>query len=216
MGDMAVFTTAGEYSREHRARQRAGFTLIELMAAVAVFGILVSIAAPAVYRSMDTMQSKQDAESLGGRLRLARSQAVSGFCDVVVFINRDGAGTYTVLVDNGGGNGTPDDPNFVAANKNNGLPDANERLMSPVRLAERAVFGYVPGAMNAGGDFLDEAISFDGNPPRITFHADGTADADGWISVLPLEDFLEQTPGRDYLIEITATTGEVAVARAEH
>lgn len=201
---------------ERGGRSRAGFSLIELMAALAVFGIIVSIAVPSVYRSMDTMQSRQDAETLGGRLRLARSQAIGSFSDVVVYFNRDGVGTYTVHLDNGGGNGTPDDPDFDGANRNNSQVDANEQVFNPVPLAERAVFGYVPGGMNSSGEFLDEAISFEGIPARITFHADGTSDASGWISVMPLEDFLEQQSGRDFLVEVTSTTGEVRVMRATH
>lgn len=196
--------------------RRSGFTLIEMMAAVAVFGILVSIALPAITRSMDSMASRQNAESLGGRLRLARSQALSSFSDVVVYLNRDGAGTYTVHLDNGGGTGVPDDVNFDATNKNNGIVDANEQVFDPVNLPPRTVFGYVPGGMNSDGEFINEAISFEGAPPRLTFGADGTSDAAGWISVMPLDDFLEQRPGRDYLVEVTATTGEVRVVRAAH
>lgn len=108
---------------------RAGFTLVELMAAVAVFGILLSIAVPSVYRSMDSMESRQNAESLSGRLRLARSQALSTYSDVIVYFNRDGQGTYTVHVDNGGGTGTPEDPDFEPANKNNGVVDDAERVL---------------------------------------------------------------------------------------
>ena len=196
--------------------RRAGFTLIEMMAAVAVFGILVSIAVPSVYRSIDSMQSRQNAEGLGGRMRLARSQAISSFSDVIVYFNRDGVGTYTVHMDNGGGSGIPGDDDFDSDAKNNGVVDANEQVFNPVSLPERTVFGYVPGGMTSSGDFLDGAISFEGMPPRVTFHANGTSDANGWISVMPLDDFLEQIAGRDYLVELTSTTGEVRVLQAAH
>ncbi len=206
----------GRNGRHASRPASAGFTLVELMAAVAVFGILVSIAVPSVYRSMDTMESKQNAEALGGRLRLARAQALSTFSDIVVYFNRDGIGTYTVHVDNGGGSGLPGDADFDPANKNNGVVDAGERVSTPIPLPARAVFGYVPGAMTSEGDFINSAFGFAGNPPRLTFHSDGTCENTGWISVMPLTDFLDQNPGRDYLVEVTSTTGEVRTVRAGH
>lgn len=212
---MAIVHRISTRAANGRSR-RAGFTLVELMAAVAVFGILISIAVPSVYRSMDSMESRQNAESLSGRLRLARSQALRSYSDVIVYFNRDGVGTYTVHLDNGGGTGTPDDPDFDPANKNNGVVDAAEQVFTPVSLPERCVFGYVVGAANGDGDFIDEAISFDGAPKRVTFHADGTCDDSGWVCVMPLQNFLDQEPGHDYLVELRATTGEVFVERAQH
>jgi len=190
-----------------------GFTLIEMMAAVGIFGILLAFAIPPIYQSMDTVSGQQSAEALGGRLRLARSQALSGYANVIVYFNRDGVGTYTVHIDNGGGTGIPGDPGFDIANKNNGLVDNGEQVSTPVELAERTVFGYVPGGMTSGGEFLDAAIGFDGNPPRVTFRADGTSDANGWVAVMPLVDFLEQNPGRDFAVEVASSTGEIRVLR---
>ena len=74
----------------------------------------------------------------------------------------------------------------------------------------------MPGATTSTGQFIDSAFGFGGNPPRLTFHADGTCEDDGWISVMPLTDFLDQNPGRDYLVEVTSTTGEVRTVRAGH
>lgn len=217
MRDKAVTPDlVGRRGRRFIAPPAQGFTLVELMAAVAVFGILVSIAVPGVLRSMDTMECKQNAESISGRLRLARAQALSTFSDVVVYFNRDGIGTYTVHLDNGGGTGVPGDADFDPANKNNGVVDEGETISPPIALPERTVFGYVPGAMTSAGSFLDKAISFAGTPPRLTFHADGTSEDDGWVCVMPLEDFLDQDPGRDYLVEVTSTTGEVRTMRADH
>ncbi len=203
--------------REHgRRRGAAGFTLIELMAGVAIMGIMLSIAIPGIYRSMKTLDSRQDADALAGRLRLARSQALSNFSDIVIYFGIDGVRTYTVHVDNGGGTGLPDDPDFDLANKNNGNIDDNEIVMDTVALKEGTVFGYIPGAKKSDGAFLTEAISFDGDPARLTFRSDGTADANGWVSLMPLEDFLNQDPGRDWLIEVASSTGEIQVLKATY
>lgn len=194
----------------------AGFTLVELMAGIVIFGILMAIAIPPIYRSMDTQSSRQNADALGGRLRLARSQALSSYSDVIVYFGLDGAGTYTVHVDNGGGLGIPSDPNFDITNKNNGNVDSEEPVFTPVSIEERNVFGFVDGAETSYGDNLHAAISFDGDPPRVVFHSNGTATADGWVGILPLTDFLEQNRGRDFLVEVRAATGEINVVRATH
>jgi prepilin-type N-terminal cleavage/methylation domain-containing protein len=194
----------------------SGFTLLELMVGVSIFGILLAVSIPPLVRSMDTQGSANQAGALASRLRLARSQSLTACADVVVYFNRDGAGTYTVHVDNGGGNGTPDDANFVAANRNNGQVDANEPVQQPVSVQERLVFGYVVGAKTDGGEFLGAPISFAGTPQRVTFHSDGTASEDGWVSVMPLQDFLDQEAGREYLVEINGTTGEVVFHATDH
>ncbi|MCP4547754.1 MAG: prepilin-type N-terminal cleavage/methylation domain-containing protein [bacterium] len=195
---------------------RAGFTLIEMMAAVCIFGIVIAIGLPQLLQSMDTVNSRQCADAISGRLRLARSQSVTNNSDVVVYFNRNGVGTYTVHVDNGGGTGNPSDPAFTATNRNNGQVDANESVYQTINLEERVVFGYIPGGMNSTGEFLDASLSFQGVPKRVIFHPDGTASEDGWISVMPVEDFLEQQIGREFLVEVTSSTGEIRVLSTTH
>jgi prepilin-type N-terminal cleavage/methylation domain-containing protein len=193
-----------------------GFTMLELMATVSIVAILLAISIPAIYRGMHTLNSRQDADGLSGRLRLARSQALTTFSDVVVYFGLDGANTYTVHLDNGGGTGLPDDPDYVTANRNNGSIDANELVKQPIELREGTVFGYIPGGMNSAGEALTEAISLPGDPPRLTFRADGTADTNGSVALLPLMDFLDQIPGRDFLVEIRSSTGEIKVQGIEY
>jgi len=184
---------------------------LEILATVAILGILMAISIPPIYRSMDAQSSRQDADALAGRLRLARSQSLSSYSDVIVYFGMDGAGTYTVHVDNGGGTGIPDDEDFDITHKNNGIIDDGELVQQSVSLDGRAVFGYVEGVETSYGDNIDNAIGFAGNPPRVTFHADGTASQDGWVAIMPQDDFQNQKHGRDYLVEVSSSTGEIRV-----
>ena len=79
MDQVPTFRTA---IRMHITRR--GFTLIEIVASLAILGILMAIAIPPIYRSMDSAGSRQDTDALAGRLRLARSQALSSYSDVIV------------------------------------------------------------------------------------------------------------------------------------
>jgi prepilin-type N-terminal cleavage/methylation domain-containing protein len=195
---------------------RSGFTLIELMVGVSITGILLAMSIPPIVSSMHKSSARQSADALSGRLRLARSQALTGHYDVIVYFNLDHVGSYSVHLDNGGGTGIPGDPDFVAANRNNGLIDEGEIINPAVDLGEQVVFGYVPGGKNSHGQFLDEAISFAGTPPQLTFHANGTCSESGWACLMPLAQFLDQEPGTDFLVELTEATGEVRVVKPEY
>jgi len=54
-----------------------GFTLVECLIVVAVFGILIAAAAPPMSRFMQAMQARQNTNDLMSSLLLARSEAVT-------------------------------------------------------------------------------------------------------------------------------------------
>lgn len=65
------------------ARQ-SGFTLIELMVAIALFGVLASMAIPAFQSMVQSNRAATIANDLTGAIRLARSEAVKRGRNVVV------------------------------------------------------------------------------------------------------------------------------------
>lgn len=72
------------------ARNSRGFTLLELMAAIAVLAILVAIAAPNFQRLIADQQIRTAAETLQRTLLLARSEAIKRNGDVSIEATDEG------------------------------------------------------------------------------------------------------------------------------
>lgn len=99
-----------------RRGQHLGFTLIELVVALAVLGILLSVAVPAMRDFMYSQAVDAHANELATSLRMARSEALKRGYEVSVCAGANGvcSGTanwdkgWVVFVDNAGGaaNGT--------------------------------------------------------------------------------------------------------------
>ncbi len=85
-------------------RHRSGFSLLELMVAVAMIGILAAMAAPAFDEWMDDANLKGQARSLADAFMLARSEAIRTGNAHIVFMSGPLPGTDTV------GNALPADP----------------------------------------------------------------------------------------------------------
>ena len=87
---------------------RSGFTLVEIMIAIVVAGVLMAAGIPSFLHMSRSLSQKQARDLLEGSLRLARQQAVTSHRPIVVAFGdgaqTTGVTTYTVHTDvNGDG-----------------------------------------------------------------------------------------------------------------
>jgi len=75
------------------ARAAKGFTLIEMMVVIAIMGILLAIAAPSFTIFFEKFRTKRAAETLGGSLYIAKSEAIkrNQFVRLVITASSSGA-----------------------------------------------------------------------------------------------------------------------------
>ncbi len=79
-------------------RKKAGFTLVELMIAVSILGLVIILSVPNFSRFINTWRLKGEAEQFGVALRTARSVAVMKNIDVVFSFNANN-NTYSYFED---------------------------------------------------------------------------------------------------------------------
>jgi len=83
-------------------RKSNGFTLIELMIAIAIFAIMVSVALPSFMHQRRQTILRDAISMVRGDLEMARSRAIRENGPVAVLIREDG---YGIFVDNRSGGG---------------------------------------------------------------------------------------------------------------
>jgi prepilin-type N-terminal cleavage/methylation domain-containing protein len=191
---------------------KKGFTLIEMVVAISILGLILAVGTPPVVRFLRHFQSRDAAQVVTGILRQARSKAVHEKNNFVVSFNI-GGGTITMLDDDGGGNGNPSDAGFIATNRGNGLADQGERIYGPYRLPEGQVFGLVAGTVGADGAYVTSPVTFSGSPPRVIFYPNGSTNEEGLIFVMPEGEFRAQRKGAVQMLTVRRSTGSVVLAR---
>lgn len=65
-------------------RNAAGYSLLELMVALAIMGLIIAVAAPAVGASVERMTLRSDARAVTQELRRLRERALDRQTDIVV------------------------------------------------------------------------------------------------------------------------------------
>jgi type IV fimbrial biogenesis protein FimT len=97
---------------EKRIQNRSGFTVMEMVVAIGILGILVLIAAPNLLAQRPNMKVKATARDIYSAFQHARLEAVEENETVVVtftpgaFSDEGGIGSYRLFVDDGAGGGT--------------------------------------------------------------------------------------------------------------
>lgn len=84
---------------------RSGFTLLEMMVAVAILSILVSIAIPNFLVWAANQRLRSDMAQLKGDIQIARITAINRNTPVTVLFNAPAVNQYTVFLDDGQGAG---------------------------------------------------------------------------------------------------------------
>jgi prepilin-type N-terminal cleavage/methylation domain-containing protein len=191
---------------------KKGFTLIELVVAISILGLVLAIGTPPVVRFLRHFQAKDTAQVVSGLLRQARGKAIHEKNNYVVFFSI-GNRTVTLLDDDGGGNGNPSSGGFIATNRGNGTADQGERLYGPYHLPEGQVFGMIGGTTGPDGTYVTSPITFSGNPPRVIFYPNGSTNEEGLIFVMPEAEFRTQRRGADQMLAVRRSTGSVILAR---
>ena len=194
---------------------KKGFTLIEMVVAITIFGLILAVGTPPVVRFLRHLQAKDAAQVVSSILRQARGKAVHERNNYVVFFDRT-ASTMVLLDDDGGGDGNPANAGFVATNRGNGAANAGERIYGPYQLPEGQVFGLIAGSVSADGAYVTSPITFSGNPPRVIFYPNGSTNEEGLIFVMPDADFRAQKKGADHMITVRRSTGSVVLARPSY
>jgi prepilin-type N-terminal cleavage/methylation domain-containing protein len=183
----------------------AGWTLIELVVALALAGLLAALAAPPLLRAVSANRMRLAASEVATSMQLARAYAVRHSARVGLRFDTRGAGKVTwTLYRDGDGDG-------VLAGDIAAGTDPMVREAQLQRLGAAARFGFPPGP--APRDPGDPRRRLDRLEDPIRFNRSDMASFDPLGTATPGTVYL--TDGRELLVavRVTSRTGRVRVLR---
>ncbi len=176
------------------AMNQKGFTLTELMVAVALIGIVVSLAVPSFKESLLRIRLRSATRALSSDIRLARSEALSR--NKLIFVVFPTTGTrYTIREDSITG------PVIMSV-------DLAEEYIG-VSFGVGGVDSKPPGVLPLGAP--TDPVDFEDN--NIRLDAMGRSMKGASISPENGEIYLTNTQGEVYCITVLGTSGRVKVYR---
>lgn len=167
-------------------RRSDGVTLIELMIAISIMGILMAIATPSFLQMRQNAQFRQAAADFASALREARARTASA--------NLEHRVEFPVM--------TPNQYTITQGDRSSGSTNWN------------SIPGWTPTSPPQGVTLVVDAGCNLGPPVNIDFNTNGTAGVPG-IGAPPLCTVSVQNAAgvNQYLITVTPNTGRVRIAR---
>lgn len=157
-----------------RARQRPGFTLIELMIVVCILGVIASIAITSFGGYLRRARTAEAAQNLNALYKAAASLYMS---------ERASRGISSTVVNNCVAESTTLTPAIPTGDKQRFIP-VDGFLQLNFRIADYVYFGYGISSLGTAGSIT--CLSSPGSASIYTFVANGDLNDDGLLSTFEM------------------------------
>lgn len=176
-------------------KREAGFTLVELIGAVAIIGVLAVVSVPYLLGNLHDYRVNGATRQVLGDMRLARAAAVDNGLRVFVKFHEPGKDAYTIFLDDG--------DNILDVSTDKAISEVD--LASLFKGVELATFD--PAATSQPS--YRDGVTF-GHNSTATFKPIGTSDT-GSVYLRPSVDGGSGREDRQRRVKLQGSTGRVRI-----